>query len=603
MDKITVNTKAETKKAVRFLALSLAVLMVATMFVWGFQTSWGDVEITRLTLSGDDGSRISTLLYLPKNASNEAPAPCVVIFHGRSNQGHSNDTWSMEFARRGYVVLSPDLSGGGESDLNNRDAQATIVTKYANELPYVIKDEINLVGYSAGTGTNLYVYGQMPDSINSVCQVFGPFLTVIAGGFDHVDSSFCMIKSTADQYDWDIIGDPQACIAVISEMSGLGLTIEPGVDYERRDGLFRYLDVGGSLHQTGNISDEAISEMLRFVGDVAEAPIQRELSDTAWLPHQIFSGVAALAMLFVLAALINLLMTNPFFATIKNEVPVKEARKGIMPWLIDIVLTLVIPAILFVPVSAYVIKWTSGSTVLTSVNLNGIMGWLMVLALIGIVRMIIRKSTSKRTGEILTLGSYALGADGDTKIDWSKPAKALLIGIISILLFATWMWLLEEFLGINYQVWNLATYLKLTPDRITRSIPYILIIFVAMFTGNMNQRILPSTGNERKDMWIAVIVNASLTAGALFILLLIQYGGSLMIGTGETIIPQIDIWGTGTNTSAGSLDFAFGYCYMMGGTTGIVTYLYRKYGNIWVGVIPCAIFAGVFTLASFTLTA
>ena len=53
-----------------------------------------------------------------------------------------------------------------------------------------------------------------------------------------------------------------------------------------------------------------------------------------------------------------------------------------------------------------------------------------------------------------------------------------------------------------------------------------------------------------------------------------MYGGSMIMGTGETIIPQIDIYGTGKNTSSGSLDFAFGYCYMMGGTTGVVTYIY-----------------------------
>ena len=163
------------------------------------------------------------------------------------------------------------------------------------------------------------------------------------------------------------------------------------------------------------------------------------------------------------------------------------------------------------------------------------------------------------------------------------------------------MWLMEGFLGIDYQVWNLSTYVRLSPFRIVRAIPYVIVIFIAMFTGNMSQRVLPSTGNERRDMWIAVAVNAVMTAGALFLVLLIQYGGSMIIGTGETIIPQIDVYGTGVNKSAGALDFAFGYCYMMGGTTGVVTYLYRKYGNIWVGVLPCCIFAGIFTLASFTL--
>ena len=121
-----------------------------------------------------------------------------------------------------------------------------------------------------------------------------------------------------------------------------------------------------------------------------------------------------------------------------------------------------------------------------------------------------------------------------------------------------------------------------------------------MFLGNMNQRTLPSTGSERKDTWIAVTVNTVLTAGALFILLVIQYGGNLMIGTGQAVFEQFPAI-PGVGTCVGALDFAFGYCYMMGGTTGVVTYLYRKHGNIWVGVIPCAVFAGLFALASFTL--
>ena len=137
--------------------------------------------------------------------------------------------------------------------------------------------------------------------------------------------------------------------------------------------------------------------------------------------------------------------------------------------------------------------------------------------------------------------------------------------------------------------------------RILRAIPYVLIIFFVMFTGNMSHRVLPSTGNAKKDMWIAVAVNTVLTALALFLLLLIQYGGSMLLGTGQTLIPQIDVYGTGRNTSCGALDFAFGYCYMMGGTTGVVTYLYRKFGNIWVGVIPAAMFAGMVTLSGFTL--
>ena len=46
----------------------------------------------------------------------------------------------MELARRGYVVLSPDLQGGGESDPSvDRSIQAKTVAEYANSLSYVEK--------------------------------------------------------------------------------------------------------------------------------------------------------------------------------------------------------------------------------------------------------------------------------------------------------------------------------------------------------------------------------------------------------------------------------------------------------------------------------
>lgn len=599
--------KRETKGAVRFFAGCIAILLLCTVCIWGFQTSWGDVVIKRLNLTSQDGTTVSSLIYIPENATNETPAPVAVILHGRSNHAHSNDTWSMELARRGYVVLSPDLQGGGESDpVVDRGIQAVSVAQYANSLPYVKQGELNLIGYSAGTATVLQTYAAMPDQVNSICEVFGPFMIQMAGGIENVDTNFCLIKSTADQYDYHFIGGPEACTAYVAQAAGLD-TVVPGKDYDRNGKLFRYAEFGGTLHQTGNISGATIREIVSFVSAVNENPVAREANDLAWMPQQIFSGIACVTMMFLLAAMINLLMQNPFFASAANPVPEKEARKGAKAWALDLLFSVAVPALIFVHVSAYVIKWTGAGTswsqFLTSANLNGIMGWLLVVAAIGIVRMAIAANSKKKAGVSLHLADYALGGPEEKRIDWMKPAKGFLIGLICVTFVFVWLGMAEGFLGINYQVWNLSTYLKICPMRIVRAIPYVLIIFFVMFVGNMNQRILPSTGNARKDMWTAVAVNSVLTASALLILLLIQYGGSLVIGTGATVIPQIDVYGTGQNTSSGALDFAFGYCYMMGGTTGVVTYLYRKFGNIWIGVIPAAMFAGLVTLSGFTLVA
>ena len=84
----------------RFLALTLAVLLAATVLLWGVSSSWGSVTIKRYTLVTDDGKEVSGVLYIPKTATAENPAPCVINMHGRANTAHVCDTWALEEARR-----------------------------------------------------------------------------------------------------------------------------------------------------------------------------------------------------------------------------------------------------------------------------------------------------------------------------------------------------------------------------------------------------------------------------------------------------------------------------------------------------------------------
>lgn len=587
---------SEKKKAVRFFAICMAILLISSIMIWGFQTAWGDVKIDRVTITGDNGSIISSLVYLPGNASNENPAPVVMMFHGRSNQGHSNDTWSMELARRGYVVFSPDLSGGGESDVNDRQAQAIALTKYVATLSYIQPENIICVGYSAGCGTCSKVAAALPENVSTVVACLGPNLTAPVEGHDF---NFGVIKAVADQYNWEFIGDVQACADAITQRFNLPEPVVPGKDYDINGTTFRYMVATGTLHQTGNISGDTLNNLIDYVTSVVPAPTPRALNDQTWVPQQLFSGIACVTMMFALAAFVNLLMQLDYFGAIATVRAPRKEQRGAKAWALDILFSVVIPALLFIHVSYFGMKFFRESKILTSVNLNGIMLWLVAIAAIGVVRTIIKANARKKAGEAITPADYCLAAPGE-RINWVNVWRCFVLALVTVCFFGLWMTAVEGFMGINYQVWNLSTYLKPSPVRIIKSIPYMLIIFTVMFLGNMNQRTLPSTGNERKDMWIAVTVNTVLTASALFILLVIQYGGNMMIGTGQAVFEQLpEIPGVGT--CVGALDFAFGYCYMMGGTTGVVTYLYRKHGNIWCGVIPCAIFAGLFTLAGFTL--
>lgn len=602
------TSRRGSQHAARFLVLSLAVLLISSIFIWGFQTAWGSVNIRRLQLAGENGTKISTLLYLPKTATKDTPAPCVVIYHGRSNQGHSNDTWSMELARRGYVVLSPDLTGGGESaveggglDREARAIQAAFVARYALTMDVVDPDYLNLVGYSLGTQTTTLVAEMMPEQIHSCLNVMGPFMVkrnmpIIDSLLKEHDITIGFIKADCDQYDFNFIGDAQACRESVSADLGLDYTIEPNsVTPMGTTSTLRYYEVNGSMHQTGNISGETITTIVQFENSLNTAPVVRDDGDQAWAAQQVFSGIACVTMMVALAAMLDLLMQSKFFGSMAfPRVPRKEQR-GFKAWMLDILFVFVIPAALFIPVSTWGMAWFAKSKILTSQNLNGIMLWLLVaMMLIGVVRTIIKAVRRKKAGETIELSDYCIAPLGEKKFNWSYVSKSLLLAFIVVCFFGLWMTAMEGFFGIDYQVWNLSTYLKPSPERIVKSIPYMIIIFMVMASGNINQRVLPSTGNERKDMWIAVTVNTVMTASALFFLLLVQYGGSFLYGTGETFFKQ-------NGGSTGALDFAFGYCYMMGGTTGVVTYIYRKYGNVIPAVIPCAVFCGLFTLASFTL--
>ncbi len=591
----------ERKKAVRFFCIAMAVLLFSSIMIWGFQTDWGYVKIERLMLNAPDGSKLSTLIYIPDTATPETPAPAAVICHGRSNQAHSNDTWCMELARRGYVVLSPDLSGGGESDVVDRDMQSLTTAKYALTLDIIDKDQFNLLGYSKGCTSAITAAYALADQVNTVMLVLGPFM--VRNNFDMISSllrehdvDVATIKADADQYDYMLIGDGPECRKFVKEKLNLPVDIVPEQDIQLGEtSIFRYYEVTGTMHQTGNISADSISAILDFENDFNNAPIQRENTDQAWLPQQIFSGIACVTMMFALAAAINLLMQLDFFKSTMSfkRAPRKEQR-GLKAWVLDILFAVAIPALLFIKVSTWGINWFANSKILTSTNLNGIMLWLLVaMCLIGLIRLAIRTYRRKAAGEVIAASDFCLAPQGG-KFYWPNVGKAFIIGIVCTAFFGLWMAAMEGYMGINYQVWNVSTYLKPSPERIVKAIPYIIIIMIVMFSGNISQRVLPSTGNERRDMWIAVTVNSVLTAFALFLLLVIQYGGSLIVATGWVPFE-------GVNGSTGALDFAFGYCYMMGGTTGVVTYLYRKHGNVLCGVIPASIFCGLFTLLSFTL--
>ena len=64
-----------------------------------------------------DGTRLSGDLWHPKDLQSEDKLPAVILCHGWGGvRSHLNRDYAPEFAKAGYVVLSFDYRGWGDSD-------------------------------------------------------------------------------------------------------------------------------------------------------------------------------------------------------------------------------------------------------------------------------------------------------------------------------------------------------------------------------------------------------------------------------------------------------------------------------------------------------
>lgn len=148
------------KSTPRFwLCISLLICLISCLGASMIQTNFGHVTVKDLRFETESGHQMSALLFIPDTATAENPAPAIVCSHGWYNNREMQDLNYVEYARRGYVVLSIDMYGHGNSDIlpagdwwkpeNNANGMYDAVKMMAT-LPFVDKEKIGVTGHSNG---------------------------------------------------------------------------------------------------------------------------------------------------------------------------------------------------------------------------------------------------------------------------------------------------------------------------------------------------------------------------------------------------------------------------------------------------------------------
>lgn len=94
----------------------LGVMLIAMSLAAGIQSDFGKVEITTGALEAG-GERIAYKLYRPVSATQENPAPAVLVMHGYQNDRDTSAAYALELARRGVVALAIDSYGHGSTSI------------------------------------------------------------------------------------------------------------------------------------------------------------------------------------------------------------------------------------------------------------------------------------------------------------------------------------------------------------------------------------------------------------------------------------------------------------------------------------------------------
>ena len=138
------------KRRYLVLVLGIVIMFSGILIAASVQNGFGSIAVTEVDFQAADGSMIHSTLQKPNYATDVDPLPGVVVIHGSQQNKEWLMAFGIELARRGFVVLTIDVNGHGNSEAGTGSGTAAL--EYITSLDYVDSSQIGLIGHSLGGG-------------------------------------------------------------------------------------------------------------------------------------------------------------------------------------------------------------------------------------------------------------------------------------------------------------------------------------------------------------------------------------------------------------------------------------------------------------------
>ncbi len=332
-----------------WLTLALVLCVVSMLGASFVQTNGGTVTVKDLRWETPSGKLMSALLFVPSNATVKTPAPAIVASHGWYNNREMQDMNFVEYARRGYVVMSIDMYGHGNSDVltgspATRATGMTDAVELMASLPYVDKTKIGVTGHSNGARAANYAV----DDDNSKAKPLIHAVLMVANDPTYKDASGAYINKygnrdvavVAAQFDefffrlkqadgsmsapGDYINQPTA-------QSFLNFGIDPTKGGEKRTSTTLYKQViSGTesirsiftpyeIHPWNTVSGSVLNFSVNFFQAALGAPNPIPGTDQIWVWKEFFNVIGLIGFAIFVLAFAKVLLDTPYFSTLKVD--------------------------------------------------------------------------------------------------------------------------------------------------------------------------------------------------------------------------------------------------------------------------------------------
>jgi poly(3-hydroxybutyrate) depolymerase len=565
-----------SKKYWKLLILALVIVFAGSLLAWGIDTLWGKVDVKLVDFVGDNGTLLHGRLYIPDGVTSEKPAPAVLFIHGGDASSDKYSMYSVEFARRGYVVFNFDQRGHAFSEglplqLQEYGYGGPEALRFLHGLDIVDANNIALAGHSMGgsaVGAAAFKYPEYYQSI-----MFIGSTSPVLEGYDPSTLRNVAYNCGMDdgcRYRESTMGDLASMFGVDDIAS-----VEGGKMYGSiEDGTAKLINYVKTVHNAEYIYPPSIAYTIDWVQKTVSPPKSIAPTSQIWIWRYVGSTIALAGAIFLMLPLGSLLLHTSFFKSLAEAVPEFKGPQRRNWWIVAVITAVIAPATLF-----YFHGLTAKSVgKLWEYNrITGIMGWAVLVAVVTAVLLLIYHFVLKGD-QGATAYNYGLTWK-ERLIDWGRIGKSVLLAICIIIPLYILVAAIYHWLNVDFRMWNEGLRL-LTLHRVGDVLKYVVPFALAfvVFGANLHGMLRAKGGSA--SLGREMLTN---------ILIMSPWYYLWAIWRGP--LPYISNHPAGPSFASGFMTHWFwALPPIMLAFTVISTYFYRKTGKVYVGAFVNAIF-------------